>query len=1067
MGVRSEHFSSWLTSLGLLEQNEFFSDGSLLEYLHNCSVLCHLLNLLRPGLIHKIFDKPSSEEERVGNFRAFLNGCQEIGVNSEEVFTLDDLESEDGKEQVLRTLEILENAANDHGILGSPSLNSPERTLKIETNPTKAAGDSRGMFNCWATKCGKRQSIKLDDMSEFARGGGVRLVKATFPFEGTDEDEICFAKGDILEVTKVVDGGWWEGTLNGKNGWFPSNYVKEISASPEIPVTPTTPIPLPLSATKRDSTRVYHNLKGDGVGSCLYFVMLCFSDELSAFIESKGDGVGSCLYFVMLCFSDELSAFIESEVMSCRHLLRAKVMGDELSAFIESKGAPAPGILTLTTSLSKVVQNILDTERAHVSELQALLQNYLKPLQYSNILSPRDLKVLCGNFEELVRFQQTLFGILDECAHLPLSSQRIGANFLQIAPQMKELYLTYCANHPRAVEVLTKYSDELSAFIESKGAPAPGILTLTTSLSKPFCHLDKYPTLLKELERHLEDGHIDELDTKKAIPVFQNIKTSCNEMRKKKETELEILTGTIEGLDQEEINKLGDVILMAQFLIHGDEGEVRERYFLLFSSCLIILSVSAKLSGFCFERKYDISNISVRSLEDTEGILNAFEIKANGDVMKLSTNHAPEKAAWMETLPELLGQSGVSPTLSDRSPWEVRHGGQAVGTDKPSPPRNEATGSPPGSATLKKSSGTMTGSQVRYTDFQVHYTDFQVHYTDFQVHYTDFQVYYTDFQVYYTDFQVHYTDFQVHYTDFPVRYSDFQVHNTDFQVHNSDFQVHYSDFQVHYTDFQVHHTDFQVHHTYFQIHHTDFQVHYTDFQVHYTDFQVHYTDFQVHHTDFQVHHTDFQVHYTDFQVHHTDFQVHNTDFQVHHTDFQVHHTDFQVHYTDFQVHYTDFQIHYTDFQVTLLVSSIQKIKPTEGITHAVYQAPVDKNYMEQMVSHVIQNGVKEIFNFQVHSTDFQGSDIVRTMSTSHSTEMTAIGSVPSSPQRAKRWDISKLRPTPPLRPAYALMAKEPDTSMGRSVKGLLHATKKKQDFSVMQCFPHDFSTDMTDRDKKG
>ncbi|XP_032231442.1 rho guanine nucleotide exchange factor 7 isoform X4 [Nematostella vectensis] len=678
MGVRSEHFSSWLTSLGLLEQNEFFSDGSLLEYLHNCSVLCHLLNLLRPGLIHKIFDKPSSEEERVGNFRAFLNGCQEIGVNSEEVFTLDDLESEDGKEQVLRTLEILENAANDHGILGSPSLNSPERTLKIETNPTKAA-----------------------DMSEFARGGGVRLVKATFPFEGTDEDEICFAKGDILEVTKVVDGGWWEGTLNGKNGWFPSNYVKEISASPEIPVTPTTPIPLPLSATKRDSTRVYHNL---------------------------------------------------------------------------------------------VVQNILDTERAHVSELQALLQNYLKPLQYSNILSPRDLKVLCGNFEELVRFQQTLFGILDECAHLPLSSQRIGANFLQIAPQMKELYLTYCANHPRAVEVLTKYSDELSAFIESKGAPAPGILTLTTSLSKPFCHLDKYPTLLKELERHLEDGHIDELDTKKAIPVFQNIKTSCNEMRKKKETELEILTGTIEGLDQEEINKLGDVILMAQFLIHGDEGEVRERYFLLFSSCLIILSVSAKLSGFCFERKYDISNISVRSLEDTEGILNAFEIKANGDVMKLSTNHAPEKAAWMETLPELLGQSGVSPTLSDRSPWEVRHGGQAVGTDKPSPPRNEATGSPPGSATLKKSSGTMTGSQ--------------------------------------------------------------------------------------------------------------------------------------------------------------------------------------------------------------------------------------------------------------------GSDIVRTMSTSHSTEMTAIGSVPSSPQRAKRWDISKLRPTPPLRPAYALMAKEPDTSMGRSVKGLLHATKKKQDFSVMQCFPH-------------
>ena len=30
------------------------------------------------------------------------------------------------------------------------------------------------------------------------------------------------------------------------------------------------------------------------------------------------------------------------------------VHSDELSAFIESKGAPAPGILTLTTSLSNV-----------------------------------------------------------------------------------------------------------------------------------------------------------------------------------------------------------------------------------------------------------------------------------------------------------------------------------------------------------------------------------------------------------------------------------------------------------------------------------------------------------------------------------------------------------------------------------------------------------------------------------------------------------------------------------------------------------------------------------------
>ncbi|GFR71101.1 rho guanine nucleotide exchange factor 7, partial [Elysia marginata] len=42
--------------------------------------------------------------------------------------------------------------------------------------------------------------------------------------------KLCFKKGDVITVTQCVDGGWWEGTLNGRTGWFPSNYTKEIKA---------------------------------------------------------------------------------------------------------------------------------------------------------------------------------------------------------------------------------------------------------------------------------------------------------------------------------------------------------------------------------------------------------------------------------------------------------------------------------------------------------------------------------------------------------------------------------------------------------------------------------------------------------------------------------------------------------------------------------------------------------------------------------------------------------------------------------------------------------------------
>ncbi|KAG7255769.1 hypothetical protein CRUP_020843, partial [Coryphaenoides rupestris] len=64
------------------------------------------------------------------------------------------------------------------------------------------------------------------DMSE--NSGQQLLVKARFNFEQTNEDELSFTKGEVIGVTRQEDGGWWEGVLNGRTGWFPSNYVRDV-----------------------------------------------------------------------------------------------------------------------------------------------------------------------------------------------------------------------------------------------------------------------------------------------------------------------------------------------------------------------------------------------------------------------------------------------------------------------------------------------------------------------------------------------------------------------------------------------------------------------------------------------------------------------------------------------------------------------------------------------------------------------------------------------------------------------------------------------------------------------
>ena len=63
--------------------------------------------------------------------------------------------------------------------------------------------------------------------------GWVRVVPCEMVYWSTvflPSSQLSFGKGELITVTKVVDGGWWEGTCNGRSGWFPGNHVMELSA---------------------------------------------------------------------------------------------------------------------------------------------------------------------------------------------------------------------------------------------------------------------------------------------------------------------------------------------------------------------------------------------------------------------------------------------------------------------------------------------------------------------------------------------------------------------------------------------------------------------------------------------------------------------------------------------------------------------------------------------------------------------------------------------------------------------------------------------------------------------
>ncbi|XP_036932701.1 rho guanine nucleotide exchange factor 6 isoform X3 [Acanthopagrus latus] len=548
-----EQTVTWLISLGVLsspKKNIADPEEFLKTSLKDGVVLCKLTERLVPGFTPKYCQDPRTEADCISNIKEFLRGCSSLKV---EGFEPECLYTGENFGKVLTTLLAVNFATQDC---------SAERSCSQSGAPSPSQSTSSHTLSSAKSKGSLRRQSKSVEMSENG-GGGQQMVKARYNFKQNNEDELSFNKGDTILVTRQEEGGWWEGTLNGKTGWFPSNYVREIKAC-EKPVSP------------------------------------------------KGTQLTKNYYSV-------------------------------------------------------VVQDILEHEREFVKELQTVLTCYLRPLQASDKVSSADSTTLCGNLEEILTFQQGLCVALEECTKVSEAQQRVAGCYLNLMCQIKALYLAYCSSHPSAVCILTDHSEELGKFMESQGASTSGILTLTTSLSKPFMRLDKYPTLLQELERHVEEAHPDYADIVKATAAFRSLVTQCQDLRKRKNLELQILSEPVRAWEGDSMKSLGHVAYMSQVHVkNGSSEEKEERYLMLFPNMLVMLSASPRMSGFIYQGRLPLTGTTVmRHTEDADSAQYAFDITGSMiDRITVFCSSAQELQEWLEHLQPFTKGGSPAGTIS-------------------------------------------------------------------------------------------------------------------------------------------------------------------------------------------------------------------------------------------------------------------------------------------------------------------------------------------------------------------------------------------------------------------
>ncbi|XP_069461217.1 SH3 and multiple ankyrin repeat domains protein 1 [Ambystoma mexicanum] len=60
-----------------------------------------------------------------------------------------------------------------------------------------------------------------------------RMFVVVKPYQAQGEGELSLSKGEKIKVLSVGEGGFWEGNIKGRIGWFPSDYVEEIAIKPQ------------------------------------------------------------------------------------------------------------------------------------------------------------------------------------------------------------------------------------------------------------------------------------------------------------------------------------------------------------------------------------------------------------------------------------------------------------------------------------------------------------------------------------------------------------------------------------------------------------------------------------------------------------------------------------------------------------------------------------------------------------------------------------------------------------------------------------------------------------------
>ncbi|XP_032718220.1 FYVE, RhoGEF and PH domain-containing protein 2 isoform X1 [Lontra canadensis] len=325
------------------------------------------------------------------------------------------------------------------------------------------------------------------------------------------------------------------------------------------------------------------------------------------------------------------------------------------------------GLGTQEPEEKRIVQELLETEKAYVARLhlldQVFFQELLREARASKAFPEDVVRLIFSNISSIYQFHAQFFlpelqRRLDDWTATP----RIGDVIQKLAPFLK-MYSEYVKNFERAAELLASWTDKSAPFQEVitriQSSEASGSLTLQHHMLEPVQRIPRYELLLKEYVQKLPAQAPDRADAQKALDMIflaaQHSNAAITEMER-----LQDLWDVYQrlGLEDDIVDPSNTLLREGPVLkISFRRSDPMERYLFLFNNMLLycipkVIQVGAQ---FQVRTRIDVAGMKVRELTDAE-FPHSFLVSGKQRTLELQARSQEEMISWIQACQAAIDQ---------------------------------------------------------------------------------------------------------------------------------------------------------------------------------------------------------------------------------------------------------------------------------------------------------------------------------------------------------------------------------------------------------------------------